>query len=142
MHRIRVIALGSLIAIVTAVCAAPAASAASAAKPDFIAYGSCGAGKPTAAKHCHFEGDHPRATFVFRSNVGKQALKVCQKITGLSFHGLQCLKAKKPTAYESIPFDLDGATKDFKVIVTFYVKPPGTGGAYKQAARVALKFSR
>jgi hypothetical protein len=133
----RAIALGSIVVIAVALLGAATA----AAKPDFTAFGSCGAGKPRPAKHCHFDGAHPRATFVFHSNVGKQTLKVCQKIFGLSFHGRQCVKAKRPTAGESIPFDLDGADKAFKVVVTFYVKPPGSGGPYKQAARVALKFS-
>jgi hypothetical protein len=88
-----------------------------------------------------YEGAHPRATFVFRSNVGKQALKVCQKIIGLPFHGRQCLQATKPTAHEVIPFDLKGASGAFKVIVAFYAKPPGASDPYKQVARAALRFS-
>jgi hypothetical protein len=140
VQRNHLIAVGSIVAIVIAVCAASTASAAR--TPDFLAYASCGAGKPSTAEHrCHYEGDHPRANFVFRSNVGKQELKVCQKITGLPFDGRQCLKAHKPLTYEAIPFDLDGADGSFKVIVTFYVKAPGSAGPYKQAARVALNFS-
>ena len=140
MHRIRVIALGSLIAIVIAALG-PATAAA--AKPAVTAYASCATTKPfPAAKHCHFDApEHARATFIFRSNVGKQAVKVCQKIYGLSFHGQQCLKEKKPIAYRAIPFELKGASKGFKVVVTFYVKEPGSAGPYKKAARVALKFS-
>ena len=85
--------------------------------------------------------EHARATFVFDSNVGKRAVKVCQKIYGLSFHGQQCLKEKKPIAYRAIPFELKGAYKAFKVVVTFYVKAPGSGGPYKKAARAALRVS-
>jgi hypothetical protein len=50
--------------------------------------------------------------------------------------------AKKPTAYEEIPFELKGADRGFKVIVTFYAREPGSGGApYRQTGRVALRFS-
>jgi hypothetical protein len=136
----RRVAVGSIVAIVIA---ALGAAPAPAAKPAVTAYASCATGKPFApAKHCHFDGpEHARATFVFRSNVGKQDVKVCQRITGLSFHGQQCLKEKKPIAYRPIPFELKGAYKAFKVVVTFYVKAPGSAGPYKKAARVALRVS-
>jgi hypothetical protein len=95
-----------------------------------------------AAKHCGFDGpEHARATFVWRSKVGKRALKVCQQIYGPSFRGRQCLKAKKPTASESIPFELKGAYRNFKLVVTFYAKVPTSDDPYEQAGRVALKFS-
>ena len=100
----RAVAIGSIVAIViVAFGAAPAP----AAKPDVTAYASCATGKPFApAKHCRFDRpEHARATFVFRSNVGKQAVKVCQKIYGLSFHGQQCLEEKKPIAYRAIEGD-------------------------------------
>lgn len=140
MQVIRSVAVGSIAALAIA---AFGASTAPAAKPDVTAYASCATGKPfAAAKHCHFDRpEHARATFVFRSNVGKQSLKVCQKILGLSFHGQQCLKEKQPIAYRAIPFELKGAYKSFKVVVTFYVKAPGSGGPYKKAARVALRVS-
>ncbi len=138
MHLKRAIAVGSIASFVVALFGVSTAVA----KPDYTAYASCGT-KPSAhVKHCRYTGDHPRATFVFQSNVGKRSLKVCQKITGLPFHGRQCLKAKQPLAYEAIPFHLSGAHGSFKVVVTFYVKAPGSGGSYKQAARVPLSFSQ
>jgi len=137
---IRSVAVGSIVAIVIA---AFGAASAPAAKPDVTAYASCATSKPFApAKQCHFDRpEHARATFVFRSNVGKQAVKVCQRIYGLSFHGQQCLKETKPIAYQAIPFELKDAYKSFKVVVTIYVEPPGGGGPYKKAARVALRVS-
>ena len=142
MPRKRSISIGPIFALLVALAAVAAAPAA-AAKPDVTAYASCATKAPfPAAKECHFDRpEHARASFVFRSNVGKQALKVCQRITGLSFHGQQCLKEKKPIAYRAIPFELKGAYKSFKVIVTFYVKAPGSAGPYKQAARVALSVA-
>ena len=140
MQLKRALAFGSIVAfVIVALGAAPAL----AARPDVTAYASCATSKPFApAKHCKFDRpEHARATFVFRSNVGKQAVKVCQKIIGLSFHGQQCLKEKKPIAFRAIPFELKGAYKAFKVVVTFYVKAPGSGGPYKKAARVALRVS-
>jgi hypothetical protein len=136
----RAVVVASIVAIVIA---ALGAATASAAKPTYTAFGSCGASKPpSAAEHCGFDGsEHARATIVWRSNVGKRALKVCQRISGLSFHGRQCLKATKPTASESIPFALKGAYRSFRLVVTFYAKVPGSDGPYKQAGRVALKFS-
>jgi hypothetical protein len=133
----RAIALASILAIVVALLGASTA----AAKPGVTAYASCATKKPFApATHCNFDRpEHARATFVFRSNVGRQAVKVCQQIFGLSFHGQQCLKEKQPIAYRAIPFELKGAYKSFKVVVTFYVKAPGSGGPYKKATRVALR---
>jgi hypothetical protein len=116
--------------------------AASAKPPHFEAYGSCDTAKPfKAADSCAFDRhEHAQGTIVFRSHVGKRSLKVCQKILGLSFHGQQCLKAKEPTAYEAIPFELNGAYNDFKVVVTIYSKPPGSSAPYAKAARVQLRF--
>jgi hypothetical protein len=138
VHPRRAIALGSIVALVIA---AFGAAPVPAAKPTVTAYASCATKKPfVPATHCQFDRpEHARATFVFRSNVGKRAVKVCQKILGLSFDGQQCLKEKQPIAYRAIPFELKGASKSFKVVVTFYVKAPGSGGPYKKAARVALR---
>jgi hypothetical protein len=112
-----------------------------AAKP-YETYGSCATAAPFApATHCAFDRpEHAQGTIVFRSHVGKRKLRVCQKITGLSFKGHQCLAAKKPTAYEAIPFHLDGAYANFKLVVTIYTKKPGSGAPYRQAARVPLSF--
>lgn len=140
MQLKRAIAIGLIVTIAAALLGP---STAGAAKPDVTAYASCATKMPFApAKHCHFDRpEHARATFVFRSNGGKQAVKVCQKIFGLSFHGQQCLKEKQPISYRAIPFELKGSYKSFKVVVTFYVKAPGSGDPYKKAARVALRVS-
>lgn len=118
----------------------PGASAKGTAR--FDAYGSCATAKPfKPAATCAFDRpEHAQGTIVFRSHIGKRSLKVCQKILGLSFHGQQCLKAKSPTAYEAIPFELNGAYADFRVVVTIYSKPPGSSAPYKKAARVQLRF--
>jgi hypothetical protein len=135
----------AVLASVLAICiAALGASATLAvARPNFVAYGSCDLAKPfDAAKHCRFDRpEHARATFIFRSNVGPRALRVCQRITGLSFHGRQCLKAKKPTSRETIPFELKGAYRRFKVIVTFYAHDPGSSGHFRRVARAALAIA-
>jgi hypothetical protein len=109
----------------------------------FEAYGSCATAKPfKPGGHCSFDGpEHARGTVVFRSHIGKRSLKVCQKILGLSFHGRQCVKAKAPTAYEAIPFELNGAYDEFKVVVDIYTKQPGSDDPYAKAARVQLRFS-
>jgi hypothetical protein len=112
------------------------------AKQKFEAYGSCATAKPfTHAGHCAFDGpEHARGTIVFRSHAGKQKLKVCQKITGLDFKGQQCVKGKNATAYEAIPFELNGAYGPFKVVITIYVKKPGAHAPYKRAAHASLRF--
>ena len=109
----------------------------------FQAYGSCAVGKPfKPASRCAFDRpEHAQGTIVFRSHAGRRMLKVCQRIFGLSFKGRQCLKTEKPTAYEAIPFHLNGAPDAFKLVVTLYVKAPGTSAAYKQVARVPLTFA-
>jgi hypothetical protein len=108
----------------------------------YKAYGSCATKAPFApATHCAFDRpEHAQGTIVFRSHVGKRKLRVCQKITGLSLEGRQCLTAAKPTAYEAIPFHLDGASAAFKLAVTIYTKKPNSSGPYKQVARVPLRF--
>jgi hypothetical protein len=141
VHFNRGVAVGLLVA--TAIAALGASAPSAPARPAFTTFASCKSSKPFArARHCHFRRSRPaRATFVFRSNVGKRALKVCQKIYGLSFHGRQCVEARKPTAYDAIPFVLKGATKGFTVVVTFYTKQAGSSRPYVQVARVAVSIS-
>jgi hypothetical protein len=131
----------TLVGAAAALMLAFGATAAS-AKPHFEAFGSCSTAKPfKAAESCAFDRpEHAQGTIVFRSHVGKRSLKVCQKILGLSFHGQQCLKADKPTAYEAIPFHLNGAYDDFKVVVDIYTRRPGSNAPYAKAAQVQLRF--
>src|SRR5689334_612942 len=112
------------------------------AKPKFEAYGSCATAAPFhRSQHCAFDGpEHARGTIVFRSHAGKRKLKVCQKITGLDFKGQQCVKGKNATTYEAIPFELNGAYDNFKVVVTIYVRKPDARGPYERAALVSLRF--
>ncbi len=141
MRLNRGIAAASLVA--TAIAALSLLATSAPATPAFSAFASCRTSKPfPRARHCHFRRSRPaRATFVFRSNVGARALEVCQRISGLSFHGRQCVKARKPTAYEAIPFVVKGATRRFTVVVTFSTKRSGSDRRYVQVARAALSIS-
>jgi hypothetical protein len=141
VHFNRGVAVALLVAVAGAALGVLATSAG--ARPAFTVYASCKRSKPfPRAQHCHFRRSQPaRATFVFRSNVGQRALRVCQRITGLSFHGSQCVNAPKPTAYDAIPFVVNGASKPFTAIVTFYTKRAGSGGPYVRVARVVLRLS-
>jgi hypothetical protein len=137
----RVHAIAAAVTVVLLVALSAIASSAGAA-PRYEAHGSCATKAPFApAAHCAFDRpEHAQGTIVFRSHVGKRKLKVCQKILGLSFKGRQCLTAKSATAYEAIPFHLDGAYDNFKLVVTIYIKKPGAKGPFKQVARVPLSF--
>jgi len=132
----------SLVGVAAALMLVFGAPAASAKPPHFEAYGSCDTAKPfKSATSCAFDRpEHAQGTIVFRSHVGKRSLKVCQKILGLSFHGQQCVKAEKPTAYEAIPFHLNGAYDDFKVVVDIYTRRPGSNAPFAKAARVQIRF--
>ncbi len=136
---VRLVAAFAAAALLLAV-GAPRASAQ--AKPSYDVFGSCATAKPfKPAGTCAFDRpEHAQGTIVFRSHVGKRSLKVCQRILGLSFHGKQCLKGNKPTAYETIPFHLNGAYDDFKVVVDVYTRSPGSHAAFVKAARVQLRF--
>jgi chorismate mutase len=137
--RVRYLTAAGREAIVDALLLGPAKAARAASSLE--AFGSCAAKKPfKRAGHCSFDHEHTRGTIVFRSHVGKRSLKVCQRIIGLSFHGRQCVKGKKPTAYEAIPFDLNGASHDFKLVVDVYSKRPGSSDPYAKVARVRLAF--
>jgi hypothetical protein len=110
---------------------ASAGPAAARAKPDYKAYGSCADGKPfKASRQCRYDGGrHFRATFVFKSNVGKQPLKACFRAYGPKpvggGHACGKLGAR---AYKAYPFKIDGVRQRFSVKVTWFVKKkPGAG---------------
>jgi hypothetical protein len=129
--------------VLAVVLLVPLGSATAAAAPrPFEVHGSCATSKPfPPAARCSFDRpEHARGTIVFHSNVGKRRLKVCQRIHGLSFKGHQCVKGQQPTAYEAIPFELNGAYKKFRVVVDVYASR-ASGGGYERAARVSLRFS-
>jgi hypothetical protein len=109
----------------------------------YHAYGSCSTRAPfRKATQCTIPSDQrARGTIVFRSDVGKRDLKVCQRITGLPFRGQQCLRTERPLASEPIPFNLNGASARFTLHVTIYAKPHGGQHAFRRIATVTLRFS-
>ncbi len=128
----------ALCLVAALVVAAPAA----AAKRSYEAFGSCTSNKPFHRDHrCAYDApEEARGTFVLKSNVGKRASKVCQKITGVPFDRKhQCLKAGS-FSYEAVPFAFTGARAPIEVRVTWFVKEPGSGGGFTKAATARLKF--
>jgi hypothetical protein len=108
----------------------------------FEAYASCANAKPfEAAHHCGYDrARYFRATFVFHSNVGKRVIKACFQAYGPPpvGGGHACAKLK-PTAYKAYPFKIAGVRQRFAVKVTWFVKVPGGGRGFKQAASSFLK---
>ncbi|HYC82189.1 MAG TPA: hypothetical protein VEB65_10410, partial [Solirubrobacterales bacterium] len=108
--------------------ASPAAAARG--KPDYKAYGSCADGKPfKASRHCRYDRARLfRATFVFKSNVGKRPLKACFRVYGPKplGGGHACAKLG-PLAYKAYPFKIAGVRQRFSVKVTWFVKAKGDG---------------
>ena len=126
----------------TAVLTGPAAQAQPGPKGAYKAYASCDDAAPFhAARRCGY--DKPRlfrATFVFRSNVGKLALKACFRVYGAAplGGGHACAKLK-PTARKAYPFKISGVRQPFSVKVTWFTKVPGSGGSFRLAASSFLK---
>jgi hypothetical protein len=108
----------------------------------YHAYGSCATSAPfRKATQCRIDSSQlAQGTIVFRSDVGKRDLKVCQRITGLPFRGQQCVRTKAPIASDDIPFRLSGASAAFTLHVTIYTKPHGGHHTYHRAAAVTLRF--
>lgn len=121
------IKLGTFVPLlaILALALAPANPAAAGSKPDYEAYGSCANGKPfKASRNCRYDGgNHFRATFVFRSNVGKRPLKACFRAYGRKpvGGGHACGKLG-PLAYKAYAFKIDGVRQRFSVKVTWFVK--------------------
>ena len=128
----------------SALLIAPAGRAAGqpGAKTAYKAYASCADKKPFKAAHrCGYDGPKFfRATFVFRSNVGKRSLKACFKTFGARpvGGGHACAKLD-PTAYKAYPFKITGVRQPFSVKVTWFTKEPGAGKGFKEAASSFLK---
>ena len=112
-----------VLAILALAAAGPAAAARG--KPDYKAYGSCADGKPfKASHHCRYDGGQRfRATFVFKSNVGKRPLKACFRVYGPKplGGGHACGKLGS-LAYKAYPFKIAGVRQRFSVKVTWFVK--------------------
>lgn len=119
-----------LVTLLLALVPAAAGVAAPRAKPDFKAYGSCADGKPYApSRHCRYDAAQRfRATFVFKSGVGKLPIKTCFRIYGPKplGGGHACAKPGK-LAYKAYPFKIAGVRQRFSVKVTWFVKERGAG---------------
>jgi hypothetical protein len=118
--------------------AAPAA----AAKRPYEAYGSCASKAPYEPAHrCGYDGrEEAKGTFVFKSNVGKRTVRVCQRITGVPFDREQQCLAAGSFAYKAVPFDFTGARAAIRVRVNWFVKAPGSRGGYAKVATARLRF--
>ena len=117
------------------------AAPAGAAKPKYEVYASCANAKPfKAARHCGYDRNgYSRTTFVFESNVGKRAVKVCQKIYGLPIHGGKRCAKIPPTAYKVLPYVVTGTNHRFTAVLTWYVKVPGTHKGFKRVVKSSIK---
>jgi hypothetical protein len=129
-----------------ALLVAPLATGAEQAQPqvqsDFEAYASCADGKPfEAARHCGYDrARFVRATFVFRSNVGRRVTKACFQAYGPPpVGGGQACAKLGPLSYKAYPFKIAGVRQRFSVKVTWFVKVPGGGRGFKQVASSFLK---
>ena len=139
-----VLVLASLIAP-SAVGAAPsnhAKPAPAKAKQKYSVYGSCDNGKPfKASRHCRY--DKPRlfrATFVFKSHVGKRPLKSCFRIYGPKpLGGGHACQKLGPIGYKAYPFKVSGIRASFAVKVTWFVK--SKGGGFKQVGASFMRVS-
>jgi len=128
--KIKLTAPPLVLVLSLALVLALAAPAAAGAKPDFKAFGSCANSKPFKASHsCHYDrGRFFRATFVFKSNVGKRAVKACFRLYGAKplGGGHACAKLG-PLARKVYPFKISGVRQAFSVKVRWYAKQPGQG---------------
>jgi hypothetical protein len=135
-----VLALAAIGAVLAALLASSPAGAEQRAKPDFEVYASCANAKPfPPASRCGYDArERLRATFVFRSNVGKRVVKACFKIFGRPpvGGGHACYKLGA-IAYKAYPFKVTGVRQPFAVKVTWFAKPPGSG--FKRAGSAFLR---
>lgn len=138
----------SLLAVIasTALLVAPSGVGAASEQPqpksDFEAYASCASGKPfRAAQRCGYDrARFVRATFVFRSNVGRRVTKACFQTYGpLPIGGGQTCSKLGPLSYKAYPFTIAGVRQAFSVKVTWFVKVPSGGKGFKQVAGSFLK---
>jgi hypothetical protein len=123
-----------------AFAAAPSKPAAAKPSSKYSVFGSCDNGKPfKAARHCHYDKRLSfRATFIFKSHVGKVPLKSCFRIYGAyPLHGGKCQKLG-PLAYKAYPFKVTGIRQRFAVKVTWWVKAK-KGAPFKQVGASFMK---
>jgi hypothetical protein len=133
--------LASVALLVTPV-AAGAGQGQTPATPDFEAYASCADAKPFQAAHrCGYDrARFFRATFVFRSKVGRRVTKACFQAYGPPpVGGGQACSKLGPLSYKAYPFKIAGVRQQFSVKVTWFVKVPGGGKGFKQVATSSLK---
>jgi hypothetical protein len=126
------IKLGLPLVLASLLCALVAAPAgAGAVKTKYEVYGSCANSKPfKAADHCSYDaGRYFRATFVFKSHVGKRPLKACFRAYGPKpLGGGHACGKLGPLAFKAYPFKISGVRQHFSVKVTWFVKKkPGAG---------------
>lgn len=138
----------ALVAILTSatLLVAPVAGSAAPGSPpaerDFEAYASCANAKPFSPAHrCGYDrARFFRATFVFRSEVGRRVTKACFKAFGPPpVGGSQACSKLGPLSYKAYPFKIAGVRQPFSVKVTWFVKVPGGGKGFKQVASSFLK---
>lgn len=136
VRRVALAATASLL-LALALTAGPAG----AAKPKYKVYASCADKKPfKAAHHCGYDrSNFSRTTFVFKSNVGKRAVKVCQKIYGLPISGGKRCAKFPPTAYKVLPYVVSGTNQSFTAVLTWYVKVPGLKKGFKRAVKSSIR---
>jgi hypothetical protein len=140
--KIRILPL-ALVLLALAAAPAAAGTAAPRAKADYQAYGSCAQSKPfKASRHCRYDATrYFRATFVFKSHVGKKPLKACFRAYGPQplGGGHACAKLG-PLAYKAYPFKITGVRQPFSVKVTWFVKKkPGAGFSPVAASFMKVK---
>jgi hypothetical protein len=128
--------------VLLALVVAPATAPAARAQPPYKAYASCANQKPfTAAHRCGYDSARSfRATFVFRSSVGKRAVKACFRVFGAApLGGGHACEKLKPLAYKAYPFKITGIRQPFSVKVTWFAKEPGSGKGFEAVADFFLR---
>jgi hypothetical protein len=132
--------------LISAALLAPVAAGAAQREPgskgDFETYASCANAKPFKAAHqCGYDrARYFRATFVFRSDVGRRVTKACFKAFGPPpVGGGQACAKLGPISYKAYPFKIAGVRQHFSVKVTWFVKVPGGGKGFKPVASSFLK---
>ena len=121
----------ALLALLAASLTVPAVGSGKASpKPDYEVLASCANSAPfQPAKRCGYDRrQFFRATFVFRSNVGRRFVKACFKLFGHApvGGGHACYKLGA-ISYKAYPFKVTGVRQPFSVKVTWYAREPGMG---------------
>jgi hypothetical protein len=140
--RETIAAAGVIVAALAMLVVPSSGLGAARAKDAYRAYVSCANSKPfKVAKRCGYDGrQYFRATFVFRSNVGKRIVKACFKVFGRApvGGGHACYNLGS-IAYKAYPFKVTGVRQRFSVKVTWFAREPNGGGGFKRAASSFLR---